>query len=92
MPTDDLPAPFESIILGADPALGAAFSVDEARALATSRPYVKTAFLKGATHSVHREEVVLVVRVLVTGEVRGEGLLAPEDVKAESGALQPEQM
>ena len=92
LPSASAPSPYETIILGADPALGAAFSVEEARELAKSRPYVKTAFVKGATHSIHREEAELVVKVLVLGEVEDEGLLAAENVKVESGALQPEQM
>lgn len=90
----DSPSPpsIETIILGADPSKGAAFSLAEAKALATSRPDIKTAFVAGASHSIHREAVDVVVGVLLTGSVKGERLLAPEDITVEGGDIKPEQM
>ncbi|ORY92865.1 Alpha/Beta hydrolase protein [Leucosporidium creatinivorum] len=80
--TEGSSSPTEIIILGADLSLGPCFTLAEARALAKSHPEIKTAFVEGASHSIHREAVDVVLEVLLSGSVKGKGLLATEDVKA----------
>lgn len=80
-PTDGSTPPTEIIILAADASLGPCFTPTEARALAKSHPEIKTAFVKGAAHSVHRDEPAVVLQVLLSGSVDGEALVKTEDVQ-----------
>lgn len=72
-----LPSPssdLDLIILGADPTLGATFTPAEALALASSHPKIKTAFVSGASHSIHREFPDVLVSVVLSGETTGGAL------------------
>ncbi|KAK4053260.1 hypothetical protein OIO90_004034 [Microbotryomycetes sp. JL221] len=65
------PPSLEVIVLGADPQLGPVFTPHEALELAQTLPDVKTAIVKGTSHSIHREEPEVVLRILLTGVIHG---------------------
>ncbi|KAM0787841.1 hypothetical protein ACM66B_003894 [Microbotryomycetes sp. NB124-2] len=69
------PPSLSVIVLGADPNLGPVFTPREAIAIADSLPQIKTAVVIGTSHSIHREEPDVVLRVLLTGKVEGDKLV-----------------
>lgn len=80
-PTDGTPSSTDVIILAADASLSPCFTPAEARALTKSHPDIKTAFVAGAAHSVHRDAPDVVLEVLLTGSVDGEGLVKTADLQ-----------
>jgi pimeloyl-ACP methyl ester carboxylesterase len=68
-PVPELAPQVELFILGGDPACGAVVSLREHENFKAKRPDVKTGIVKGATHSVHREDPHAIVKVALSGDI-----------------------
>ena len=69
----DSSSSFETVILGADPALGGLFTPYEAEVLGRTHPHIKTRIIAGASHLMFQD---IPVKDLVVDEILG---LARED-------------
>ena len=64
----DSSSSFETVIIGADLALGGIFTPDEAEVLGRTHPHIKTKFITGASHLMFQD---IPVKDLVVDEILG---------------------